>query len=118
MIAHRNIQYVPKYEVGQFDDAPEGDDSESIISCIKNNFETIKLDQNHEIIRNPENNEFEDGEEEEDFDNYLEDELNYNEEWNEASGGISSFKLFKSLSNIIHNLWCYGSLITNSYRFH
>ncbi|RHZ86969.1 hypothetical protein Glove_41g103 [Diversispora epigaea] len=71
------IKYVPKYEAGQFDDAPDDNDNEGFTSnIIKNTTEILK------------NKEFEE-EEDDDFDDYLEDELNYNEEWDDASGDFT-----------------------------
>ena len=64
------MPYVPSYEPEQFDDAPE---DEQI---------------NNELVSNIEDQELDYEEEEEDFDYYFEDELNDNEEWENASGGI------------------------------
>ena len=66
--------YVPKYEPGQFDDAPEdhGDEQQK-----NNELDKINIEEEFDY----------DYEYEEDFDHYFDDELNDNEEWDNASGG-------------------------------
>jgi hypothetical protein len=72
-----DVTYVPSYEPGQFDDAPENEQQ-----------------INNELDNNIKDEDF--NEEEEDFDDYFEDELNDNEEWENASGGntIYTFEKF------------------------
>ncbi|CAG8582934.1 3836_t:CDS:10 [Acaulospora morrowiae] len=82
-----STQYIPKYEVGQFDDSPADKDYEQ--GDRSNYGQEFGLDENGVTSANSDENIDFYEEVEEDFEDYFEDELNDNEEWDNASGDFT-----------------------------